>query len=148
MPWTRRASPSRPESIVRFGLARGAEVRYRPLENQDNPNAGRGASLWLKRWGQEVEFSLDPRFAAELGLTRPPAPWRVRLATPGPAARRAAAAATAAALAAGSSPEATARALSVFPGVYRRCQLAYDGRLAVSTTWPKRPGRPPPSWPP
>lgn len=114
----------RAATVLTFGPGPRADLSYRPGPVPPPPSTGRQGAPWLFPWGQEVEFAVGPRLAAQGGERLPPAsPWQVHLATPGPAARRASAAASAAALTLGVPPETVFRALSAFPGVWRRLQL-------------------------
>jgi hypothetical protein len=113
-----RTPPGTHPRCVSFGPGPTADLRYRRL------------SSTLR--GQEVEFAAGARLLpGDSGASPVSSVWRARLTTPGPAARRAASAALAAALLAGLSPAAATSALAGFPGVYRRCQLIYDGPFAA-----------------
>lgn len=94
------------------------------------------ASRRNRAWSQQIKLRLSPRAARALadgplaGETVPDA-LHLRLATPGPAARRAAAAAAGAALLEGVPPDAVAEAFSAFPGVWRRGQVVYEGAFTA-----------------
>lgn len=124
-----RCSVAAPAEATRcsFGLGGGADFATHLLV----PSTRRH-----RCWGQHVELSLSP--AARRALAHGPlagvplAPsLRLRLATPGPAARRAAAAAAGAALLNGVPPEALGEAFLAFPGVWRRGQVVYEGAFTV-----------------
>ncbi|MGE5553817.1 MAG: glutamate ligase domain-containing protein [Betaproteobacteria bacterium] len=118
LPSGRRPPVGDARRFFTFGPGPAADLRYR--------------RLWATLRGQEVEFTAQPRLLTGIaGVAPVPLTWRARLATPGPATRRVAAAATAAALLFGVPPSTIASALADFPGVYRRCQLVYDGEFAI-----------------
>ncbi|HHW13986.1 MAG TPA: hypothetical protein GXX28_03510 [Firmicutes bacterium] len=129
-----RHLPSEMASVFTFGPGLQADLRYRRLPGPSGAEHHRGQATrrWLAAWSQEIEFTAGPRLLRgrpDADVT--PAVWRIRLATPGPAARRAAAAATAAALLCGVPPAMVGEALRSFPGVFRHCQLVHAGSFAV-----------------
>lgn len=129
-----RRLPPEVDSVFTFGPGSRADLRYRRLTEPSGLEAvpGQARSRWPAAWSQEIEFTASSRLLRPApGVDQPPGAWRIRLATPGPAARRTAAAALAAALLLGVAPAVAAEALGSFPGVFRRCQLVYAGSFAV-----------------
>jgi UDP-N-acetylmuramoyl-L-alanyl-D-glutamate--2,6-diaminopimelate ligase len=120
-----------PERLFTFGPAPRADLRALPAPPaRSGPPPESAASRWTTLWGQALEFQTGPRLVSASGDPGP-GRFRVTLALPGPAYRRAAAAAATAALLLGIPPERVSTALSAFPGVWRRLQLVYQGSFTV-----------------